>query len=1379
MRSAIEIVKGGELKMRLTITQLMTILTVSQFIFVPLIQAQPIIPAADGTNTEVTPASNNSNRFNITGGTISSDNINLFHSFEQFNLSEGQIASFISNPEIQNILGRIVGGEVSVINGRIQIDSGTASLFLMNPAGFVFGNNASLHIPGDFTVTTANGIQFGENWFNATGFNDYNLLTGNPTGFAFTMTQPGAIINTGTLEANEGKNITLLGGTIVNTGSINTPQGQVNITAIPGERFVRISLPGQLLSLEVEALPNNENLPNNWNIPILALPELLTVGNSSEITEINVNDDGSLQLPDSETAVSVNSGDVLIHNTLENSGGSVNISGSNITTADINTGTENNSDGGSIQMNANDGNIVTGSLNTSSPERGGNVNLTANNQINIVGEILAESTTSSANGGEIILNAQNISIGDINSNATNLINTRNNNINFNGAVILNQNTNIRLKGDNGDLTISDILNGVESGEQTLNVQFREGEADGTLRLNGIGDTAPLESLNIENGGNIELAGEFLFINQQTFSNPIILTGDTTINSENTITFGNTVTTNVNNLTLVADEVNFGNTVTGNNNNLSIQGITSDIGIEIGGETNENQLNLTQSELNLIQGFENVIIGTIGGTEVLQVGTENPVNLQNSRFNLSLGGSGINFVNGIILPDDSTLTVSATTVNSGNNLDIEIGGENSNLILNNSGEFGSLENPIQTAVSQVEIQGSNGNIFLENNRSLGLNTLNSTTGNLNITTNGNLTANETLTGNGINLNATGNITTVDINSQSSNNEGNNITLTTGGIVSTGNLFTTGITGGNLTIQAETAITTGQINTNGSLGNGGNVILDPLGDVQVEFINSQGGNNGVGGNVFIESTGGFFRATGTFSDRNNSNTSISTAGGLGGGAVTIRHAGGSFAAPIAPFNVGNVSQNGTAGSITSGAFELSPVAAFPNSITVGNLAIITDDNPISPTPPSDPSATILGEPAMEENDNLESPLFEEPLQLSLAEKPVCAPSSAPLPEAETAFTKEFESYLNVGAGQAPSLSETCELLSRVAEIAGIKPAVIYGQFVEDQLQLVLVTQAGKFIARLPEGANREAVKEVVRNFLDNIRNGSREDYEYLLPDAQQLYQWLVEPLESELQRQKINNLVFILDESLRTLPLAALYDGKQFLIEHYSVGMMPSLSLTDTRPTNLKNSQVLAMGASEFPSEQSQTPLEFSRQEIASIQQLPGNPWQPKIFFGNEFTKTNLEQQQPRFGIIHLSTHANFSPNSAEKTYIQLYDSKLNLSNVSRLDWNNVKLLILSACKTAIGDTEAELGFAGLAFQTGAKSVVASLWSVSDGGTLPLMQTFYQQLAEAPTQAEALRQAQLAMLNKEINRDNLPEEIAISEQLNHPFYWAAFTVVGSPW
>jgi CHAT domain-containing protein len=122
-----------------------------------------------------------------------------------------------------------------------------------------------------------------------------------------------------------------------------------------------------------------------------------------------------------------------------------------------------------------------------------------------------------------------------------------------------------------------------------------------------------------------------------------------------------------------------------------------------------------------------------------------------------------------------------------------------------------------------------------------------------------------------------------------------------------------------------------------------------------------------------------------------------------------------------------------------------------------------------------------------------------------------------------------------------------------------------------------------------------------------------------------------------------------------------------------------------------------------------------------------------------------------------------------------------------------MLVLSACRTALGDLNAELGFAGLAVQSGAKAAVASLWSVDDAGTLLLMTNFYQHLKTSVTKAEALRQAQLAMLYRQayqqsnsvmrtIPQASLPLGLQNSDNeadLAHPYYWAAFTMIGNPW
>jgi len=293
--------------------------------FMPLSVSAQIAPATDGTNSMVIQSGAN---FNITGGTQAGTN--LFHSFQRFGLNTGQAATFISNPSIQNILGRVTGGDASVINGLIRVTGGNANLYLMNPAGIVFGANATLNVPGSFTATTANGIGIGNGWFNATGNNNYATLVGDPNQFAFTTIQPGAIINAGHLAVGAGQRITLLGGTVINTGTLTALGGTIDVVAVPGEKLVRVSQAGSLLSLE---LPTETRAALNLTtVAPVALPALLTGGNLASATGLAV-EKGVVKLTGSGIAVPASAGVAIATNTLNVSGtkgGIVNVLGEKV-----------------------------------------------------------------------------------------------------------------------------------------------------------------------------------------------------------------------------------------------------------------------------------------------------------------------------------------------------------------------------------------------------------------------------------------------------------------------------------------------------------------------------------------------------------------------------------------------------------------------------------------------------------------------------------------------------------------------------------------------------------------------------------------------------------------------------------------------------------------------------------------------------------------------------------------------------------------------------------------------------------------------------------------------------------------------------------------
>src|SRR4028119_528451 len=301
-----------------------------------VVQGQPIVPAPNDAGTTVTPSGD---RLNITGGQTSRDGANLFHSFQEFGLSEGQIANFISTPAIRNILGRVVGGNPSIINGLIQVSGGNSNLFLINPSGIIFGPNASLNLPAAFTATTATNIGFDSGLFNIAGANDYRTLIGTPTTFYFNLSQPGSILNAGNLAVLPGESISLIGGSVVSTGSLNAPQGNIIVAAVPGENAVRISQEGHLLSLEIGVADGGLLAQNGQLFRPLSLPQLLAGASRNSATGISVNGAGEVVLT---AGLSVETGDVAIANSTVKSQNATLSAARNLTLVESQLLTENN-----------------------------------------------------------------------------------------------------------------------------------------------------------------------------------------------------------------------------------------------------------------------------------------------------------------------------------------------------------------------------------------------------------------------------------------------------------------------------------------------------------------------------------------------------------------------------------------------------------------------------------------------------------------------------------------------------------------------------------------------------------------------------------------------------------------------------------------------------------------------------------------------------------------------------------------------------------------------------------------------------------------------------------------------------------------------------
>ncbi len=266
--------------------------------------AQVTADVTAGNPGTVAPLPTAAGVIDITGGTVigPNGNQNLFHSFSQFGLTTGQTANFIVDPGTTNILSRVNGGAPSNINGVLQVTSNTAAqaatanLYIMNPAGVIFGPNASLNVPASFYATTAGGIGFGgqelngtntQVYFNAYGANTYANLTGGPTSFSFPDGFTGSVVNlSNNLSVPSGQILGLFGNTVVGGGNINSPGSYVAGVSVPTPRFIKFATPGNPLTFE---FPTGSFVgqPFTTGLQPTTLPALIT-GGAAGATSVRV-----------------------------------------------------------------------------------------------------------------------------------------------------------------------------------------------------------------------------------------------------------------------------------------------------------------------------------------------------------------------------------------------------------------------------------------------------------------------------------------------------------------------------------------------------------------------------------------------------------------------------------------------------------------------------------------------------------------------------------------------------------------------------------------------------------------------------------------------------------------------------------------------------------------------------------------------------------------------------------------------------------------------------------------------------------------------------------------------------------------------------------
>jgi CHAT domain-containing protein len=275
---------------------------------------------------------------------------------------------------------------------------------------------------------------------------------------------------------------------------------------------------------------------------------------------------------------------------------------------------------------------------------------------------------------------------------------------------------------------------------------------------------------------------------------------------------------------------------------------------------------------------------------------------------------------------------------------------------------------------------------------------------------------------------------------------------------------------------------------------------------------------------------------------------------------------------------------------------------------------------------------------------------------------------------------------------------------------------------------------------------------------------------LPKLRELYDLLMRPVEADLAASKVETLVFVLDGVLRNVPMAALYDGKSYLVEKYRIALTPGLQLLSPKPLNATKIGALVLGLDQAQSNFSALP--YVKTEIQKIQKiLPTQTLYNDRFTNNNFQTTVNDVSYP---IVHLATHGQFG-NKADDTFILTWKGKLKINALSDILKTGeltrsqpLELLVLSACETAKGDGRSALGLAGVAVRSGARSTVATLWRVNDEASAVLMGRFYEELSKIGTtkisKAEALRRAQLSLLRDPAYRQQ-------------PYYWAPYLLIGN--
>ncbi|MEA5465504.1 CHAT domain-containing protein [Leptothoe sp. PORK10 BA2] len=1454
--------------------------------------AQSIVPTDQTTQTLIS----DQGVIDINGGTQAAGN--LFHSFDQFNLDQGQTANFITLPSTEAVIGQVIGGRASTIDGLLQVTGSQADLYLINPAGLLFGPNAQLDLRGSFTATTATHLGNDTQWFEVLSNPDYSTLVTSPSHFGFS--RPSSIVNHGQLTVLDSQHIRLLAPQVTNTGTLIAPDGEVTLFAAEPGQTIHLGQSDGLLSLEITASDGASD----------SLAAMITGGNLDHSSSLVIDHDGAIALvsgnipaasPPSFTLY--NTGNI---STQGSTGGEINLLGNTIQVTNSLLDASGSNQGGHIRIGGdyqgqralpqasqveithtaslmadatqgNGGQVIVwsdgttlfdGTISAQSATGDGGLVETSGLKRLRIGENASVVTTAphgetgiwlldptdltivdTGGLGAIVTDSNDITASTINAltivsalNSTNVILQATDTIDVNAAINTSDN---------------DISSNLFLDTATLNLNERitlqgSGQLSGTANTVNVGVNGSIQNGvdAVTDGGTVNLAATIYREGDTiTLDHPLTLIGQ---GQDSTFISGDTDNNGV------GDHKVFDITSSGYNINL--------IGLTIkDGSSTLDGAGLSNAGDNVaisnVTFANNEVIGSArdGGA----IHNRGSLTISNSTFeNNSANRGGGLFNSGI-----ATLS----TVDFSSNLAISEGGG----LYNQTNATSMISTGIFTSNSAQSGGGiyNGGNMHLldnviANNQATGVDQnggagiLNTDGGSL-IVDNSLIANNTSATHGGGILNLASNAQTV-VEIANSSIVGNQAATKGGGIenaslvglerlaeltvINSTISINQAMTGGGIRTVGPTTLTNVTIAENIATSSGGGISENEVTAEIPALTNTIVANNRAPINPDVE---------GQFSDQGHNLIGIDQ-GSTGFNLSTLV---GTTRAPLDPIitslnnnlsplpshqllngsPAANAGHNSVAttrdqhgqpriigDTIDIGAVEsdilpntrLIPTAVEPEPQTPIATPQPHTLGPFPSTPQQQSPAAALADTSFVSLNN--NSIFRQEEQSEQAFNPGQNPITPTSPNGrlryfdeeafqylEDSFSQEYERYWQLSQTQPVTLPSVQDILHQANQTYQTNTAVIYATFVpqtptnensidkfvlprttqapnpDDQLLLLLVTATGEPVQQLIDVSRAELTQQAK---LFRLAASDPEDSVSYQALARQMYDWLLDPLEQDLAEKQIDHVMYSLDQGLRNIPLATMMKGDRFVIEKYSVSLIPSMGLTQLQIGNIDSTpSPLIAGVEEFSTLNDLPAVPIELDVVAK--RLQSND----VLLNETFTLDNFLRQQTSQNpnLLHLATHAEFNAGNLEESFIQFWDSSFTFEQMKDMPWAEIELLILSACNTALSSPDAELGFIGLAAAAGIETSMGSLWNVSDVGTLALMAEFYAQLPNTSLRSDAIQQAQLSLLRGETHINNntlstsrgdvdLPAEWNLpTADFAHPFYWAGFTMVGNPW